>query len=694
MHARRLVAYAGAFALSLVAAQLAGATEVWTVRSGVTTIHPNLEMFKGLGLQMESARITATDPVQDLVNLDPPYASFSIAAGSTWTFEVDSHKLIPGSLSEGTLRHTGGFRVKDLASGRTFELYDFSVENRMENGLGRLTMEANGTRAIDYAYPRLQFDAERSELVLGYIELMVTPEWAAQLGRPELAGQSLGLAVIRAQAELTMTTARQYSWYQPIFLADALDVSLGLLSNATQVAHSGTFPNGTAALSMSTTSCNVGTVDVPWYAAMEENHPSISMSLYRVLNDRMEQVGISWIKHGFFALSNSDCTACQHPSDGSFLGVGCSDTYATSNNSDRNWLGPRKEIDPYRAHWTCTGSHFAGEQNDCIRRHGSSGHSSTDHRLVAEDADLNLAGATYYYQGYYIVNGDGNRHNNLGSRRCTMNWSGGQWNFSTPNSGNALTEGPTIERWSGAQRTTVVNGGAGDGKVILAVKATDLGTGMWHYEFALYNWDSDRGVQSFTVPVGTVVDNIGYHDPDNNAANNWSVTVENNTIRYSCPGITEDPNANYLMWDNLYNFWFDTDAAPTAGDAVIAAWKPSGLGTPTTNIATTIPTPVISAVGLGSERATARLDQNQPNPAKGSTLIQFAMAQSAPISLAVYDAAGRSIRTLTSGTVAAGLHQVAWDGLDAAGNRVASGLYFYRLSAGGTTQTRTMMLVR
>src|SRR5262249_23369315 len=151
--------------------------------------------------------------------------------------------------------------------------------------------------------------------------------------------------------------------YQPHFAtatSGTIDVRLGILDNIQHVGRIGTYPNGTEGLSLATTICNYSDVDVPWLAPMEENHPLIMMALYRLLNGRLEQIGVSWMKHGFFATSYSDCTTCQDPSDGTYLGIGCSDTYSVSNNSNRNYLGPRSEVDPYTAVWTCTGSHFSG----------------------------------------------------------------------------------------------------------------------------------------------------------------------------------------------------------------------------------------------------------------------------------------------------------------------------------------------
>ena len=91
------------------------------------------------------------------------------------------------------------------------------------------------------------------------------------------------------------------------------DVELGLLSEGTDMSNNGnvgSFPNGISGFSISTTSCNPGTVDVPWLAPMQANHPLIAFMFVREELDesRLTQVSdYSHVKHGFFALSNSQC---------------------------------------------------------------------------------------------------------------------------------------------------------------------------------------------------------------------------------------------------------------------------------------------------------------------------------------------------------------------------------------------------
>jgi hypothetical protein len=72
-----------------------------------------------------------------------------------------------------------------------------------------------------------------------------------------------------------------------------------------------------------------------------------------------------------------------------------------------------------------------------------------------------------------------------------------------------------------------------------------------------------------------------------------------------------------------------------------------------------------------------------PNPARAGTRIRFGLQSPGPVSMAIYDQQGRRVRDLVAGALPSGVHDVSWDGRDAEGRQVPSGLYFYRLLAGG-----------
>lgn len=90
----------------------------------------------------------------------------------------------------------------------------------------------------------------------------------------------------------------------------------------------------------------------------------------------------------------------------------------------------------------------------------------------------------------------------------------------------------------------------------------------------------------------------------------------------------------------------------------------------------------------------AELGPAYPNPFNPRTTIAFRTAGDAPARLAVYDAAGRLVRTLVDGVLPAGEHAVAWDGAAEDGRRGAAGVYFLRLENGGVTETRSVVMIK
>jgi flagellar hook assembly protein FlgD len=88
------------------------------------------------------------------------------------------------------------------------------------------------------------------------------------------------------------------------------------------------------------------------------------------------------------------------------------------------------------------------------------------------------------------------------------------------------------------------------------------------------------------------------------------------------------------------------------------------------------------------------LAQNNPNPFKGITEIQYGLPVESSVNLTVHDLEGRSVRTLVDGEQPAGYHLVQWDGMNDLGHAVPGGLYFYRLTADGQEEMRTIVYLR
>jgi len=91
---------------------------------------------------------------------------------------------------------------------------------------------------------------------------------------------------------------------------------------------------------------------------------------------------------------------------------------------------------------------------------------------------------------------------------------------------------------------------------------------------------------------------------------------------------------------------------------------------------------------------TYELHQNYPNPFNPGTAIEYAIPKAGDVELAVYNLLGQKVVTLVDKHQKAGRYRIQWDGTDATGARVASGIYLYKLKAGDLTLTRKMVLMR
>ncbi len=99
--------------------------------------------------------------------------------------------------------------------------------------------------------------------------------------------------------------------------------------------------------------------------------------------------------------------------------------------------------------------------------------------------------------------------------------------------------------------------------------------------------------------------------------------------------------------------------------------------------------------GIDGSLERAKLEQNTPNPFNPKTEIAFTVPLATEVSLVIYDVAGRLVRSLvTDEPMDLGEHVRTWDGLDDGGNRVSSGVYFYRLATDETESIKKMVLLK
>jgi len=88
------------------------------------------------------------------------------------------------------------------------------------------------------------------------------------------------------------------------------------------------------------------------------------------------------------------------------------------------------------------------------------------------------------------------------------------------------------------------------------------------------------------------------------------------------------------------------------------------------------------------------LNQNYPNPANPSTTISFSLPEDSNIELSIFNVKGQKVKTLKKEYLSKGTHNIIWEGNDSNNNKVASGIYFYKLITKGQTYTKKMILMK
>ncbi|KAA3618949.1 MAG: PKD domain-containing protein [Calditrichaeota bacterium] len=106
------------------------------------------------------------------------------------------------------------------------------------------------------------------------------------------------------------------------------------------------------------------------------------------------------------------------------------------------------------------------------------------------------------------------------------------------------------------------------------------------------------------------------------------------------------------------------------------------------------PTTAVEGFSEGTIPTEMALQQNYPNPFNPETIISFDLPKSGEANLVIYNALGIQIKTLASGILPPGRHNFTWDARNATGEKVASGVYIYRLQADGKTFTKKMILMQ
>jgi len=217
----------------------------------------------------------------------------------------------------------------------------------------------------------------------------------------------------------------------------------------------------------------------------------------------------------------------------------------------------------------------------------------------------------------------------------------------------------------------------------------------------MYNYDAKPRVRrntitGKTVPIAFFVGGTSSMLPSLGRAVGDSCTACEVTTQGGCNRvITEDDPAEWYVYadtrDSVWaqcNYW---DPEPQSSQFHgFVAWDPyldddpgGGRGLPEPADGEEQDLPLV-----------LELLPNTPNPFNPETVFRFALPEATQVKLAVYDLAGRQVRTLVDGLVPAGWQTARWDGRADRGERVASGVYFCRLEAGSRELSRKVVVLK
>src|SRR5215472_16582779 len=448
-------------------------------------------------------------------------AHFAVGANSFFPI------LVFNDLLRGTAPGTMGLIPQGVSAfpGALGVSFNRLVIEKLSSGQGfDLAVRDGNTGFIFFNIQGHQYDydpAAKSLAITGG-RLLISKEFADSLGRPSdasaVAGTiSIGAAMQSIQVNQLANGQTKSMLMPPIEheaspsvpnLVSGPDVIVGNIEDVAQEGSAGT----QVGLAIGTDSCNNGDQPVDWFALPNTDHPVVPQNLYRMSGgtdntERFEQIGQSWMKHTFDALEETVCGTCNTSGcqTGTHLCPGCSDPYVSSLNGSQSSIGSRAWINPF------TGS-FPSNAND----HSGHVHDGVSHRILVETSDVTPAGnpgASYFGEEAYITPheytwcqshpGECNMFNNFSYRQFSVTGGPTFFNFSPVSS--TVRMQPAIQAWAatGATVNQIEPDPGNDGIWFMGYKVSNPSVGVWHYEYALFNMNLDRAIQSFSVPVGT-----------------------------------------------------------------------------------------------------------------------------------------------------------------------------------------------
>ncbi len=374
-------------------------------------------------------------------------------------------------------------------------------------------------------------------------------------------------------------------------------------SSLNDVAMNGTSADGTiTGYSSGNVTCNHGDMNLDT-SPNTSVRPIVGMNMYRYVPGTLnafQQLGQGWGKWVALPINGSHASC-----GGSCIGGGvgnmppnCADLYGSGFNSPGG-MCPRSQVNGTLGTLAGGRGSNTGEASISTRVQVPTSAVTTQPLGVVyffETVDSLPADATYVRPGQTVAI---NAMNNATSQQININPTTKQATLVGGSGAGGAQLVPAIARWAELDDDVVLVTADHDdtpnpnasfpntfirSRFYLAGKATDLGDGSWHYEYNVYNLNSDRAADTLHIPLpaSASLSGVTFHHPPSHSGepfNNeaWTSTRNADELIFATEKFDTNPNANAIRWGTMYSFGFTTDVAPAQGTLSLDLFKPGTM---------------------------------------------------------------------------------------------------------------------
>ncbi|MCG8455589.1 MAG: hypothetical protein MI919_04855, partial [Holophagales bacterium] len=401
----------------------------WPIQELRNSFHIRHDLLNRHGVRVENTTSTVAAIERHRLSLASEEGlPFSALMGPSMDLLVK--RGTPVGLS-GAVWHQGGFDV--VWDGGRASLQAFGLRTGKRH-LSLQIVDREGVPVFDADHMHFRLDPRTGRFQAFNMDLRLSRTLAERLGKPLLAGASVGLLALEASLvapDLDGDRGRAAEKNACDDFSGEVDVALNEMSrvdNRLQM-------DGKVVMTPSAELVNVGTANVPWHSKFSspsppydnDQHPFLVWAFYRLSEGRLEQLAVSDIKHAFLTLNfGCDPGAC---TQGNILGLGCGDVYGSGTNDSNNSLSYRHEVTAGLGLWESTGSHFDPDNDGSQEHPPQNPDGPFDHRSWVETTELETPGASYYTGAWYLVRDDIDIFNNMGYRLVNPQLVGATWDF-------------------------------------------------------------------------------------------------------------------------------------------------------------------------------------------------------------------------------------------------------------------------